>query len=75
MTEKFTTGKDARNAIIATLGDVAADFDIDAIFDEAFAFDDGYDEKTGITHLNCQGFYQSVEADEFWTIVEKHAVN
>ena len=53
---------DALNAIRNDLTDWAEDHDIEAIFDAAFA----YDKVAG-------GFYQAVDGDEFWQIVEANA--
>lgn len=62
----FTTKRDAiEQAITPAIegtGEVkVSEFNVDAIFDEAFTW-------TG------SGFEQSVDVDEFWAIVERHAL-
>lgn len=49
--------------ILPALGENADDFDIDAIFDAAFGWDDE-------GHL-----VQTVSSDEFWQIVEAHDIS
>lgn len=71
----FTTADDAKNAIrVAIEGSGAAsadDYDIDAIFDEAYEYEVDTNEK-GQELLNTAGFKQVVDVDEFWAIVERH---
>lgn len=58
----YTTNLDAIAAIREALGEHADQHDLDAIFDEAYAYDP-----------EAQGFVQTVDTDEFWAIVERHA--
>ena len=60
----YSTKTDAiAQAILPALGEHADDFDIDAIFDEAYGWDDE-------GHL-----VQTVSDDEFWQIVEAHDIS
>lgn len=53
----FTTKTDALDyAILPALGEYADEHDLDVIFDRAFTY-------------NGRGYVQSVDTDEFWTIV------
>lgn len=75
----FTTRDDAIDQIILpTLtidGEDAIDqFDVDAIADEVLAYHDGWDETRQVYNLTNTGFYQCVTDDEFWSIVERHAL-
>jgi len=54
------------------VADARAEFDVDAIADRVIAFEDGVDAG-GVTHLNRQGFYCTVEPGEFWQVVAAHA--
>ena len=60
-------------AVIPALGEVGADYDADAIAREAFGYRVDIDEQ-GRELLNTAGFEQTVSDDEFWTIVERHAL-
>lgn len=60
----YTTKTDAvEEVILPSLGDFVADFDIDGIFLEAFAYDAGR-----------RGFVRTTDDDDaYWVIVERHA--
>lgn len=49
--------------VIAPLGNSAAEYDVKAIADKVIAFD-----------LWNHDYYRQVTADDFWAIVEKHAL-
>ena len=70
-----TTADDAKNAIrVAIEGGGAADaddYDIDAIFDEAYEYEVDTNDQ-GQELLNTAGFVQVVTVDEFWEIVGRH---
>lgn len=58
----YTTKRDAiEQNVMPALGTDAHDYDMDAIFDEAFEYDSE----------RC-GFVQTVTVEEFWAIVAKH---
>lgn len=66
----FTTAADAIAEISAAInaGEAdASDYDLDAILDQAFA----YDHAPG--HLHDAGFVQVVPEDRFWEIVAANA--
>jgi hypothetical protein len=63
-TATFTTSSDALDSIREALGEYADDHDLPAILGEAFEYD-----------RERQAFVQSVDADEFWTIVSRHAID
>lgn len=60
-------------AVAPALGDFAADYDIEAIAREVFEYRTDTDEA-GKELLNSAGFEQIVTDEEFWAIVEKHAL-
>lgn len=74
--EFFTTADYAKNSIrMAIEGGGAADaddYDVDAIFDEAYEYQVDTDDQ-GRELLNTAGFVQVVSVEEFWEIVERHA--
>lgn len=60
----YTTRQDAFDyAIEPALGEYVADYDMDAIFDTCFAYNQAR-----------QGFEQIVDVDGFWASVERHAL-
>lgn len=70
---RYTTKTDAiEQAILPALGEYAADHDIDAIFDEAFAYRIDTNDR-GQELLDSAGYEQTVDTDDFWAIVAKHA--
>lgn len=74
-TTLHTTIQDAIDQeVLPALGQYAADYDVEAIADEVFRFDDGYDQTTGVHNLDRQGFYQAVGDDAFWQIAENHQI-
>ena len=73
-TIRHSSATEAKAVIIAALGDVADDFDIDAIFDETYAWRVEVDEN-GNELVTTGGFEQVVDADEFWRITQRHDVS
>lgn len=69
---RYTTRQEAiERVILPAVNDDS--YDVDAIFNEAFAYrvdTDGHGNEL----LNTAGFEQTVDTDEFWAIVEKHAI-
>lgn len=64
----WITKEDAVNyAVLPALGEDAADFDVDAIFAEAFV------HVSPVGGAQRAGFAQAVDTDGFWRIAEKHA--
>lgn len=63
--DDYPRGMDKRyiidQVIIPALGEFKDDYDLEAIFEEAFEYS---------SKLN--GFYYAVSEDEYWKIVEKH---
>lgn len=76
---QFTTASEAMDEleeIINGWEDFSDGYDLNAIFDEVFDFCDGYDEERGIQYVQSMGWnWKELEDDEFWQIVEKHAIN
>jgi len=74
-----TTEQDAKDEIITAIESAGRDvarreeFDIDAIFEEVFEYRHVYDEK-GNELVQASGYVQIVDADEFWTVVMRHAL-
>ena len=63
MNINFTSDRDVREQmVLPALGEYAAEHDVDAIVSEVIL---GWDER---------GNAVLVEDDEFWTIVERHAL-
>lgn len=71
--QRYATMSDVCDMIAAALGDYAAEHDIEAIADEAFAWYRAFDPEANVEYLHEQGFYQVVTTDEFWTICANHA--
>lgn len=71
--QRYATMSDVCDAVADALGDYADEHDIEAIADEAFAWYRAYDPEANVEYLHEQGFYQTVTADEFWTICANHA--
>lgn len=67
---RFTTLEDARGMVRDAIG-LDADTDIEELVDECFAWYQAADPTTGTIILNRQGFYQVVNADDFWKAVER----
>jgi len=71
-TMRYTTNRDAiEQAILPALDTHADDYDVDAIFREAFEYRVDTD-KDGNELLNTAGFEQVVTDEEFWVIAAKH---
>ncbi|MDJ1372217.1 hypothetical protein [Gulosibacter molinativorax] len=70
----YTTRTEAIESIIEALGEFADEHDIDAIADEVIEYDDAYDAEKNVYHLDRQGFYIKPDTEEFWAIVQKHAL-
>jgi hypothetical protein len=69
---RFSTKREVIDqAVTPALGDFAADYDIDAIADETFAYEVDEDGD-GNELLNTAGFVQAVSEERFWEIVEAH---
>ena len=74
--QTFSTRTEAiEQVIIPALGDYGNDYDIEAIADEVLAYNEAYDEEANVYRLNDQGFYQCVDSDEFWEVVEKYTLD
>lgn len=67
---RFTTLDEARAMVRDAIG-LDTDTDIEALMDECFAWYQAYDPETQTETLNTQGFYQTVDADDFWKAVER----
>lgn len=65
---RFTTLDEARAMVREAIG---LDADIEALMDECFAWYQAYDPETQTETLNRQGFYQTVDAADFWKTVER----
>lgn len=50
----------------------SADFDVEAIADEAFAWYRAFDPETGAERRSEQGYVQIVDDDELWDIAAKY---
>lgn len=75
MSATYTTRTEAiESEIVAALGEHADQHDIDAIADAALEFVDGCDADRDAYILTRQGYRLTVEHDEFWAIVQKHAL-
>jgi hypothetical protein len=72
-TQRYSTMSDVCDAVSDALGDYADEHDIEAIAGEAFAWYRAYDPEANVEYLHEQGYYQTVTADEFWTICANHA--
>lgn len=73
-TQKFSTRNEARESIATAIeaGDASRDeYDLDAICDQTVQWRADVDEA-GVQHGNGW-FEQTVDADQFWTVVEAHA--
>ena len=68
---RYTTRQDIIDSLAGVFGDFAADYDLDAIIDEAYAYRVDEDEN-GNQLLGTAGFEQIVTDEEFWAIAEKH---
>ncbi|HEX6518291.1 MAG TPA: hypothetical protein VF049_22210 [Nocardioidaceae bacterium] len=66
-----TLAEATAQAIVPALGEYGADYDIDAIAREAFAYRVDTDAD-GNELLNTAGFEQIVDEAGFWAIAEKH---
>jgi len=65
--------QDAKEQIRRALEGSVGEYDIDAIFDEVFDYDDGYDEETNACCLNSAGYYDTTsDPEEFWQIAFNH---
>lgn len=73
-TQRYSTMSDICDAVADALGDYADEHDVAAIAGEAFAWYRAYDPEANIEYLHEQGYYQTVTADEFWTICANHAL-
>lgn len=72
--QRYATMSDVCDAVSDALGDYADEHDVAAIAGEAFAWYRAYDPEANVEYLHEQGFYQTVTADEFWTICANHAL-
>lgn len=72
--QRYSTMSDVCDAVSAALGDYADEHDIDAIADEAYGWYRAYDPEANVEYLHEQGYYQTVTADEFWTICANHTL-
>ena len=70
---RFTTLDEARAMVRDAIG-LDADTDIEALMDECFAWYQAFDPETQTETLNAQGFYQTVDADDFWKAVERRGL-
>lgn len=69
---RWTTWDDVRDQeVVRALGDNAADFDVDAITDEAFEYHVPTN-ASGNELVAEAGYRQKVSTEEFWRIAEKH---
>ena len=70
---RCVTAEDAKEQIRRALEGSVGEYDIDAIFDEVFDYDDGYDEETNACCLNSAGYYDTTsDPEEFWQIAFNH---
>ena len=70
---RCVTAEDAKEQIRRALEGSVGEYDIDAIFDEVFDHDDGYDEETNACCLNSAGYYDTTsDPEEFWQIAFNH---
>jgi hypothetical protein len=69
---RYTTREDAIEQAVLPALDEPADYNVEAIFVDAFEYRVDTNDK-GQELLNTAGFEQTVSDDEFWTIVERHA--
>lgn len=69
---RFSSKQDVLDQdIIPALGSYAADYDVDAIFQEAFDYRTDTDDNGNVL-LNTAGFEQVVDVEGFWEIAEAH---
>lgn len=70
---RCATAEDAKQQIRWALEGSVGEYDIDAIFDEVFDYDDGYDEETNACCLSSAGYYDTTsDPEEFWQIAFNH---
>jgi len=70
---RCVTDEDAKEQIRRALEGSVGEYDIDAIFDEVFDYDDGYDEETNACCLSSAGYYDTTsDPEEFWQIAFNH---
>ena len=72
--QRYATMSDVCDAVADALGDYADEHDIAAIAGEAFAWYRAYDPEANVEYLHEQGYYQTVTADEFWTICANNTI-
>lgn len=68
---RYATRQQVIDSLAGVFGDFAADYDLDAIIDETYAYRVDEDEN-GNQLLNTAGFEQIVTDEEFWAIAENH---
>lgn len=68
---RYATRQQVIDSLAGVFGDFAADYDLDAIIDETYAYRVDEDEN-GNQLLNTAGFEQIVTDEEFWAIAGRH---
>lgn len=69
---RYSTREEAiEQGVVPALGDDAGDYDVDAIWREAYEHRVDRDGD-GNELLNTAGFEQVVSTEKFWEIVERH---
>lgn len=71
---QYSSAEDARQAIVDALGEHANTHDIDAILHDTFELRYARNEDGQIL-ANSYRYEQTLTEEEFWTVVEKHAIN
>lgn len=72
--QRYSTMSDVCAAVADALGDYADEYDVEAIAGETFAWYRAYDPEANVEYLHEQGYYQTVTADEFWSVCANNAL-
>jgi hypothetical protein len=71
MEKRYSDKSDVMASIRVALGEFVDDYDLDAIYAEAYEYKVDTDEQ-GRELLNTAGIEQIVSESEWWAIAEKH---